>query len=161
MRSFAFSALLTALGLLVACAGPPAAPRASTPGPRATGPLQGAAVRTALAQVGAPYRHGGSSPRGFDCSGLVVYSFSQAGATGLPRTAAALERRSRPIPVGELRPGDLLFFRFGGSRTSHVALYVGDGAFVHAPSSGKRVERVRFDHVYWGPRVRRAGRLEL
>ena len=63
--------------------------------------------------------------------------------------------------MGELRPGDLLFFRFGGSRTSHVALYVGDGAFVHAPSSGKRVERVRFDHVYWGPRVRRAGRLEL
>ena len=60
-------------------------------------------------------------------------------------------------PLGE--PGDLLFFRLSGAKTSHVAMYVGRRAFVHAPSSGKRVERVGFDHVYWGPRLSRAGRV--
>ena len=110
--------------------------------------------------VGAPYRYGGSTPRGFDCSGLVVYSYARAGLTGLPRTAAALEDASEPIAIDALRPGDLLFFQLAGrSKTSHVALYVGDREFVHAPSSGGRVERVGFDHVYWGPRIQRAGRL--
>ena len=71
-----------------------------------------------------------------------------------------LERISRPVPLTELAPGDLLFFRLDGVKTSHVAVYVGDRAFVHAPSSGKAVERVSFDHVYWGPRIRRAGRLD-
>jgi cell wall-associated NlpC family hydrolase len=109
--------------------------------------------------LGAPYRYGGNTPKGFDCSGLVVYSYSQAGLTGLPRTAAALEDAAQPVALDELRPGDLLFFQLSGRKTSHVALYVGDREFVHAPSSGGRVERVAFDHVYWGPRIRRAGRL--
>lgn len=109
--------------------------------------------------VGAPYRYGGASPAGFDCSGLVVYSYAVAGVSGLPRSAASLERASTPVPLQELEPGDLLFFRLSGVKTSHVAMYVGNRAFVHAPSSGKRVERVAFDHVYWGARLRRAGRV--
>ena len=76
-----------------------------------------------------------------------------------PRSAARLERLARPVPLPELEPGDLLFFRLSGKKTSHVAIYVGDRSFVHAPSSGKRVERVSFDHVYWAPRIARAGRL--
>jgi cell wall-associated NlpC family hydrolase len=111
--------------------------------------------------IGTPYRYGGSAPGGFDCSGLVVYSFAKAGVTGLPHSAAALEQRVRPIPLAELAPGDLLFFQLDEKKTSHVGIYVGGRAFVHAPSKGKRVERVRFDHVYWGPRVRIAGRLAL
>ena len=111
--------------------------------------------------IGAPYRYGGSSPRGFDCSGLVQYTYAQAGITGLPRTVSALERRVRPISLADLEPGDLLFFRLSGKKTSHVAIYVGDRAFVHAPSGGKWVEKVDFDHVYWGPRLGRAGRLEF
>ena len=107
--------------------------------------------------IGVPYRYRGTSPDGFDCSGLVVYSYAQAGHRGLPRTASALERRARPIAVSELRPGDLLFFHLEGKKASHVAIYVGGRSFVHAPSSGKRVERVSFDHVYWGPRLDRAG----
>jgi cell wall-associated NlpC family hydrolase len=109
--------------------------------------------------VGVPYRYGGASPAGFDCSGLVVYSYAAAGIPGLPHSAADLERVTRPVTLPELEPGDLLFFRLSEKKTSHVAMYVGDRAFVHAPSSGKRVEKVRFDHVYWAPRLRKAGRL--
>ncbi len=158
-------AALLALALATACAGPSPStrPAAKT---RATGAATPAAdraavVRTATAMIGAPYRYGGSSPRGFDCSGLVVYSYARAGLTGLPHSAAALQRRARPIAVSKLEPGDLLFFHLGAKKTSHVAIYVGDGAFVHAPSSGKRVEKASFDHVYWRPRLRLAGRLEF
>ncbi len=115
---------------------------------------------TARGMVGAPYRYGGSTPRGFDCSGLVVYSYAQAGAPGLPHSARALERRAQPVGISKLRLGDLLFFRLDGKKTTHVGIYVGDRSFVHAPSSGKKVERVSFDHIYWGPRLKYAGRLE-
>jgi len=110
--------------------------------------------------TGAPYRFGGASPAGFDCSGLVLYSYAQVGVSGLPHSAIELERLTRPVPLAELEPGDLLFFQLSRRRTSHVGIYVGDRAFVHAPSGGKSVERVRFDHVYWGPRLGRAGRLD-
>ncbi len=111
--------------------------------------------------IGVPYRYGGASPTGFDCSGLVIYSYARAGVSRLPHSAVSLERLARPVSLKDLVPGDLLFFRLSGKKTSHVAIYVGDRAFVHAPSGGKRVERVSFDHVYWGPRIRRAGRLAL
>jgi cell wall-associated NlpC family hydrolase len=111
--------------------------------------------------VGAPYRYGGASPAGFDCSGLVVYSYAVAGIPGLPHSAAGLKRATRSVSSSELEPGDLLFFRLAEKETSHVAMYVGNRAFVHAPSNGKRVERVGFDHVFWAPRLRRAGRLGL
>ncbi len=162
---------LLAVATATACAGARAADPAAVASPSravvrpaasAAVPASGLGVRaarTALAMVGAPYRYGGSSPRGFDCSGLVVYSYGRAGLAGLPRTAADLERASRRVALDELEPGDLLFFQLSGKKTSHVAIYVGDEAFVHAPSSGRRVERVHFDHVYWGPRLGRAGRL--
>ena len=116
-------------------------------------------VRTARAMIGHPYRYGGASPAGFDCSGLVLYSYGEAGVGGLPHSAKELERRARPVAIADLEPGDLLFFHLTGKKASHVAIYVGNRAFVHAPSSGKRVEQVSFDHVYWGERVRLAGRL--
>jgi cell wall-associated NlpC family hydrolase len=110
--------------------------------------------------LGVRYRYGGTTPEeGFDCSGLVVYSYRRAGIHGLPRSARDLERRATTISLDALQPGDLLFFRLGGTKTAHVAVYDGDHHFIHAPSSGKGVERVAFDHVYWGPRIRRAGRL--
>jgi cell wall-associated NlpC family hydrolase len=111
--------------------------------------------------IGSPYRYGGISPRGFDCSGLVLYSFADAGVQGLPHSAAALESLAQPVPLDALEPGDLLFFSLVKRKTSHVGIYVGQRSFVHAPSGGKRVERVTFDHVYWGPRLGRAGRLEF
>src|SRR5262245_10200498 len=113
------------------------------------------AVRAALSMVGTPYRRAGRSPSGFDCSGLVVYSYARAGLAGLPHSSEGLERRTRPVSVDELEPGDLIFFDLDGKKSAHVAIYVGDRSFVHAPSSSKRVERVDFDHVYWGPRIER------
>ena len=157
--------LALAVALATACAGPSA--RASSAAaargkvPAASSADRSAVVRTATAMIGAPYRYGGSSPRGFDCSGLVVYSYAQAGLRGLPHSAAALKRRTRPMAVSELESGDLLFFRLGWKKTSHVAIYVGDRTFVHAPSSGKRVEKVSLDHAYWEPRLEIAGRLEF
>jgi len=152
----AASALATAL----ACAAPraPLPPPPAPPAPLAA-PERGEVVRVAESLVGAPYRHGGATPRGFDCSGLVVYSFSSAGVRGLPRSAEHLERAAASVDLAEVRPGDLLFFRIDGKKTSHVGIYVGERSFVHAPSRGKRVERIDFDHVYWGPRLARAGRL--
>jgi cell wall-associated NlpC family hydrolase len=117
-----------------------------------------AAVRVASSMIGVPYRYGGRSPSGFDCSGLVVYSYARAGLSGLPHSARALERRARKISVDALEPGDLLFFDLE-PRKAHVGIFVGDRSFVHAPSPGGRVERVSFDHVYWSPRIQRAGRL--
>jgi murein DD-endopeptidase len=98
--------------------------------------------------VGKPYRYGGSDSAGFDCSGLVQYSYRQAGRA-VPRSTQEQRRVSRLIARSELRRGDLLFFDQEGTKNSHVAIYVGGGEMVHAPSSGKRVRRDRLDTPYW------------
>jgi len=164
---FVVLVLLTALLGTAGCATPEAPGERLQTGPHGSPqptvtervPTGTIAARTALSMVGTPYRYGGTTPRGFDCSGLVVYSYRQAGVDRLPRSAAHLERVATPVALDRLQPGDLLFFRLSGKKTSHVGLYVGGRSFVHAPSPGKRVEQVSFDHVYWGPRIRLAGRL--
>jgi cell wall-associated NlpC family hydrolase len=119
-----------------------------------------AAARIAKAQVGAPYRYGGETASGFDCSGLVKYSFARAGRSGLPRSVSGLADLARPVRIKSLEVGDLLFFRLGWRmKKLHVGIYLGDRRFVHSPSSGKSVEVVSFDHVYWGPRIKTAGRI--
>ena len=150
---FAASALAAAL----ACASPQGP--APAPPPSRAQLERAAVVRAAESLVGTSYRYGGRSPAGFDCSGLVQYSFARAGIHGLPRSAKELEVASAPVDLAGIRPGDLLFFRLDRKRTTHVAIYVGGRSFVHAPSRGKRVERIDFDHAYWGPRLARAGRL--
>jgi cell wall-associated NlpC family hydrolase len=154
-------ALVLAIALLVGCASTPR-PIPAPVLPRGASPkaVRAAVVDTARGMLGTRYRYGGSTPEeGFDCSGLVVYSYRRAGVRGLPRSARDLERRATPVSLDALQPGDLLFFRPGGAKTTHVAVYEGNRRFIHAPSSGKGVERVGFDHIYWGPRIGRAGRL--
>jgi cell wall-associated NlpC family hydrolase len=152
--------------LLVALAGAAASACATSSGDRAT-PARPAdrnlapthrdrVAQTALEMVGKPYRWGGSSPQGFDCSGLVLYSYRAAGITGLPRSAHRLKAAAAPLEMSEVEPGDLLFFELSGAKSSHVAIYVGKRHFVHAPSSGKSVEKVSFDHAYWGRQLERA-----
>lgn len=111
----------------------------------------------AVQQVGAAYRYGGASPAGFDCSGLVQYSFRQAGMT-VPRTTGQLWNSAGKVAFDELRAGDLLFFRFDG-KMSHVGIYVGEQQFVHAPSSGKRVSIDTLDAEYYRRALIRGGRL--
>ena len=108
-----------------------------------------AAADQALKMVGKPYRFGGSTPaKGFDCSGLVQYSFRQAGVA-LPRDTEQQRRASASIRVSSLRRGDLVFFNEGWRRNSHVGIYLGSGKFVHAPSSGGHVRTESLDAPYW------------
>lgn len=91
-------------------------------------PLAGAIVRNALAFVGTPYVWGGTSPRGFDCSGYVWYVYASAGI-GIPRTADAQFAAGAPI-AGDPEPGDLVFFQTYDWGASHVGIYLGNGWFV-------------------------------
>ena len=93
------------------------------------------AVRIAAAELGVPYRYGGASPSGFDCSGLVAYVYGRLGVR-LPHNAAAQYGYGRAIDSRHLEPGDLVFFHGLG----HVGLYIGRGRIIHAPQSGERVE---------------------
>jgi cell wall-associated NlpC family hydrolase len=126
------------------CASPPQS--ASTGSTK--GSLTDEAASHAVKMVGKPYKYGGASPAGFDCSGLVLYSYKQAGAR-LPHSTEQQRSTARPVKLAELRKGDLLFFNQQGKKFGHVAIYVGDGRFVHAPSSGKSVRADRLDNPYW------------
>lgn len=107
------------------------------------------AASHALQMVGRAYRYGGSHPStGFDCSGLLQYSFRRAGVS-IPRSTEAQRAFSGPIRASALRRGDLLFFDQEGKKNSHVGMYLGEGKFVHAPSSGKQVRVDRLDAPYW------------
>ncbi len=107
--------------------------------------LQAAAAALAASLVGAPYRFGGAAPDGFDCSGLVWYVYHAVGVT-VPRTAAEQRTMAAPVDMERLKPGDLVFFQ---TPVDHVGIYLGDGEFVHAPSSGRTVERARLKSPFF------------
>lgn len=106
------------------------------------------AAQHALSMQGRPYRFGGNSPTGFDCSGLVQYSYARVNVQ-LPRSTEEQWASSQPVPRKEIRPGDLLFFNQDGKRRSHVGIYLGNNRFVHAPSSGKNVLTASLNDKYW------------
>lgn len=110
--------------------------------------------------IGSPYRYGGNHPTtGFDCSGFVQFTHATAGID-LPRTTYQQLRATHPISKQQLRPGDLIFFRINRKRfVSHVGIYLGNGKFIHAPSSGKRVSIARLDNPYWQKVYSSAGRV--
>ena len=113
----------------------------------------------AISQLGKPYVWGGADLTGFDCSGLVRFIYDQVGID-VPRTAAEQFSAAKPIQLAGLEPGDLLFFRTQGQRRiSHVAIYTGEGRFVHAPRTGQPVEFRTLDDDYYRPRLAGAGRL--
>lgn len=117
-------------------------------------------VRQARKQVGVGYQFGGSSPvEGFDCSGLVWYSFKQLGVE-VPRTTAVLFKMGHAVPKGHLRVGDLVFFDMLGDGPSHVGIYSGQDKMVHAPSTGKKVCEVSIGTKYWLRRFVGARRLD-
>jgi len=153
--------LLAPLSLLAACSESPKRISLDTSPPvPVKDPVRRQVLNTALAQIGRPYRDGGEDPqRGFDCSGLTQYAFAAAGVR-LPRSSAAQHAQARKIEVKEAQPGDLLFFRTGRRGIGHVAIYLGEGRFVHAPSSGKTVETLALNESsYWKRRLVGAGRV--
>ncbi|WP_342031257.1 C40 family peptidase [Neisseria sp. CP9] len=101
--------------------------------------------------VGTPYRWGGSSTAtGFDCSGMIQFVYKNALGVSLPRTARDMAAASRKIPDNQLKAGDLVFFNTGGSsQYSHVGLYIGNGEFIHAPSSGKTIKTEKLSSPYY------------
>ncbi len=155
---------LILLTSLAGCAGPlqvykdppspPSQTQAATPTPEQR---HNTVVSTALAQLDRPYRYGGDSPRGFDCSGLVYYAHLRNGIP-IPRTAQDQQRRARPVALQDLTPGDLLFFREIERKPSHVGLYVGDGRFIHASTSERAVTLSHLSNPYWQQHLLGAGR---
>ena len=133
---------------------PPGVRLPANQGSAVTGRQAAAAARS---QIGIPYRYGGSSPSGFDCSGLVQYSYKSAGLS-VPRTSGELYRKARRIDLIDAEPGDLLFFRYGRT-VSHVAIYLGDMRFVHAPSSGREVSVASLQTPHYREHFVQAGRI--
>lgn len=148
------------------CAGTPRVP--SAPGAerepvgevRAAGESAGEKlVRIASSYIGTPYKFGGDDPRGFDCSGLVFYSYDRLGLQ-VPRTAADQRRAAQHVKRNELTPGDLVFFRTTARSVDHVGIYAGDGRFIHAPRSGHVVSYAYLDDPYYRAHFVSAGRLQ-
>ena len=147
--------VLTTAMLLVGCSTAP-----PSPSKYPTAPARPAAPRLSVDQssdiaihamglVGTPYRYGGNTPdSGFDCSGLIGYVYQNRAGQAPPRTVAKLDGWGQPIERSSLRTGDLVVFGKGQSRT-HAGIYVGEGRFVHAPSSGGTVRLDRLDTPHW------------
>jgi cell wall-associated NlpC family hydrolase len=119
-------------------------------------------VVQALALLGVPYRWGGNDPRrGLDCSGLVRHVFKTVVALDLPRRSEQMSRLGQRVDRAELRAGDLVFFNTLGYPNSHVAVYVGEGRFVHAPGRNSQVRVDGLEDRYWRQRFNGARRLDI
>lgn len=164
--------LMGAASMLVGCAGgarksPQTAHRGGTSEVQksvpAVQPLQlDAALREAMLArtmlvVNTPYTYGGNSPEGgFDCSGLIQWAVQGIHGGRLPRTTAQWAQSSTALQQRSLQRGDFVFFNTLGGRYSHMGIFVGNGQFVHAPSKGGTVQRVRMDNVYFAKRFTEA-----
>jgi len=101
----------------------------------------GDAVTAARTRIGYPYAWGATGPDRFDCSGLIVWSFAQAGIA-VPRTSQQQANAGMPVARADLEPGDVVVFY---SNASHVGIYEGDGMVIHAPTPGRPVVEVPID----------------
>ena len=162
----------TARGGGVLPPGTPAAPATPAEAPAAVGtapalptaalaapPMARAVVTRALDYLGTPYRRGGATPGGgFDCSGLTQYVFQQEGIT-IPRTVLEQFGIGKKVDPDHVRAGDLLFFSTSGRGASHVGIALGDGSFVHAPTSRGTVRIEALSGRYWATRLLGARRV--
>lgn len=116
------------------------------------------AVALAKSLIGKPYRYGGTTLAGFDCSGFVMYVASQVGSW-LPRTSYEQFSIGTTISKANLLPGDLVFYEASGPGASHVGIYVGNGAFVHAENESTGVKTTLLANPWWSPKYLGARRI--
>lgn len=128
-------------------------------GPAETGGRVQNVLKRALALLGTPYRWGGTSTEGFDCSGLVGYVFRSALGIELPRVSREMATSGEKIDRDSLSAGDLVFFSRRGRRVDHVGIYVGNGNFLHAPRTGKDVTISSLTEGYWSRKFMQARRV--
>jgi cell wall-associated NlpC family hydrolase len=149
------------LGTLLVLAGCSAAPRyRSKPAEVAPSDVDGReVVREAKRYIGTPYRLGGTTSGGLDCSGLVTTVYKKFGIA-VPRTSREQAGFGQQISRSELKPGDLVFFRTnGGTQITHVGIYSGSGEFIHASTQWRRVKFDRLDNKYFSKRYATARRV--
>ena len=108
-------------------------------------------IMNAMGLIGLSYRYGGNNPnQGLDCSAFMQYIFKQSMRVSLPRTASEQFGVGSSVDRSSLQPGDMVFFRTAGpSRISHVGMYIGEGRFIHSPSTGKSISITSLDSGYW------------
>ncbi len=138
----------------------PAPLRSPAPAASATTPrdYRAQAADIAISMLGRPYLRGGNTPQGFDCSGLVQFSYAKLDFS-IPRDTRGLLDTSYAIATSELGTGDLVFFHVEDKPYSHVGLYLRDGRFIHAPSSGGAVRIESLSLPYWAKHFGAARRL--
>ncbi len=115
-------------------------------------------VSRAMKYLGTPYRRGGTSPGGFDCSGFVYYLYGAVFGQSIPRMPHDMAREGVSVARGDLKRGDLVFFGYRGTFT-HVGIYAGNGQFVHATRPGSPVQVNALDGDYYRDRYMTAVRL--
>jgi cell wall-associated NlpC family hydrolase len=157
--------------VLAACSSTPPAPSPASPAPasastpnrtsrtpaspfRLTNPENASEIVIfSLGLLNTGYHFGGSNPEaGLDCSGMVSYVVEQVAGQRLPHNAAQIAALTQPIERSALKPADLVFFNTTGQPYSHMGIYLGDGRFVHAPSSKGSVRIERLDNTYFASR---------
>lgn len=106
-------------------------------------------IDTATALLGTPYKVGGTTPAGFDCTGYIWYVFRNAAGLSLPRTSIDQIQAGQAVPPSQAEPGDLVYFRIARKKDLHLGIYLGDGRFIHAPSSGGVVNVQSLKTEYW------------
>ncbi|ANC04567.1 MULTISPECIES: C40 family peptidase [Pseudomonas] len=165
MTRFAF---LSLVALLAACSSrapapaPVAKPQITFIDQPSSSPVADDVLIRAIGLVGTPYRWGGNTPdSGFDCSGLIGYVYRDAANINLPRsTREMIVMRAPTVDINSLQSGDLVFFATGGgSQVSHAGIYVGEGRFVHAPSTGGTVRLDYLSNSYWSKAYLQAKRV--
>lgn len=116
-------------------------------------------IAAAKKHIGVPYKFGGTTPKGFDCSGFINYVFKEAAGIELGRTAADQYKQGQAVKKSDLAPGDLVFFETYKSGASHSGIYIGDSKFIHASTSqGVTISSIN-DPYYWSPKYLGAKRV--
>ena len=147
--------VLLVLFVLAGCSNPPR-DRAVASTAAELSPERSEIVLAALGHLDIPYVYGGNDTRGLDCSALVQRVYRLIGVN-VPRTSSQQAQAAQRVNRAQMQPGDVVFFATRNGPINHVGIYIGDGRFVHAPSTGSQVRIEPLNTSYWQPRLQFAG----